>query len=59
MQRPTWRWSRPLARDASFKVTVQGGMMEVLQARGADGKKLSDGEFALNARLIAGVILGD
>lgn len=45
--------------DASFKVTAQGGMIEVLRARGADGKKLSGGEFARAAGLAAGTILGN
>jgi methionyl-tRNA formyltransferase len=45
--------------DASFKVTAQGGMVEVLRARGTDGKKLSGGEFARHAGLSAGTILGD
>jgi methionyl-tRNA formyltransferase len=45
--------------DASFKVTAQGGMVEVQRARGTDGKKLSGGEFARNAGLTAGTILGD
>jgi methionyl-tRNA formyltransferase len=44
--------------DASFKVTAQGGMVEVLRARGADGKKLAGGEFARNAGLTTGTILG-
>jgi methionyl-tRNA formyltransferase len=43
---------------ASFKVTAQGGMIEVLRARGEDGKKLSGGEFARAAGLTAGGILG-
>ena len=30
----------------SFKVTAQGGTIEVLRARGEDGKKVSGGEFA-------------
>ena len=45
--------------DTSFKVTAQGGIVEVLRARGADGKKVSGGEFARNAGLTAGTILGD
>ncbi|MBM3358616.1 MAG: methionyl-tRNA formyltransferase [Betaproteobacteria bacterium] len=45
--------------DASFKVTAQGGAIEVLRARGADGKKLSGGEFARSAGLSAGTILGN
>ncbi len=45
--------------DASFRVTAQGGSVEVLRARGADGKKVSGGEFARNAGLTSGTILGD
>jgi len=45
--------------DASFKVTAQGGHIEVLRARGEDGKKLSGGEFARAAGLAAGTILGN
>ena len=45
--------------DASFKVTAQGGRVEVLRARGADGKKVAGGELARHAGLAAGVILGD
>jgi len=43
----------------NFKVTAQGGMIEVLRARGEDGKKLSGGEFARTAGLAAGTILGN
>ena len=45
--------------DASFKVTAQGGLVEVLRVRGADGKRLSGGEFAVATGLTAGTILGD
>ena len=45
--------------DASFTVTAQGGMIEVLRARGEDGKKLAGGEFARAAGLSAGTILGN
>ena len=44
--------------ESSFKVTAQGGMIDVLRARGADGKKVSGGEFAHAAGLGAGTILG-
>lgn len=44
--------------EASFKVTAQGGTIEVLRARGADGKKVSGGELARAAGLVAGTILG-
>jgi methionyl-tRNA formyltransferase len=42
----------------SFKVTAQGGLVEVLRARGEDGKKVSGGEFARSQGLSSGVILG-
>jgi len=42
----------------TFKVTAQGGLIEVLRARGEDGKKVSGGEFARNHGLSGGVILG-
>lgn len=45
--------------DASFRVTAQGGMIEVLRARGEDGKKVTGGEFARAAGLSAGTILGN
>jgi methionyl-tRNA formyltransferase len=44
--------------DAGFKVTAQGGAIEVLRARGEDGKKLSGGEFARAHGVAGGVILG-
>ena len=44
--------------DAGFKVTAQGGVIEVLRARGEDGKKLSGGEFARAAGLAKGTPLG-
>ena len=44
--------------DASFKVTAQGGVIEVLRARGEDGKKLSGGEFARAVGLTSGTLLG-
>jgi methionyl-tRNA formyltransferase len=44
--------------DGSFKVTSQGGLIEVLRARGEDGKKLSGGEFARAQGLSGGAILG-
>jgi methionyl-tRNA formyltransferase len=45
--------------DASFRVTAQGGHIEVLRARGEDGKKVSGGEYARAAGLAAGTILGN
>ena len=44
--------------DASFKVTAQGGAIEVLRARGEEGKKLSGGEIARSAGLTSGSVLG-
>lgn len=44
--------------EASFKVTAQGGVIEVLRARGEEGKKLSGGEFARSAGLASGSVLG-
>ena len=44
--------------DASFRVTAQGGAIEVVRARGADGKKVSGGDFAKANGLAAGAILG-
>ena len=45
--------------DKSFFITAQGGRIEVLRARGEDGKKLAGGEFARTAGLAAGTILGN
>ncbi len=45
--------------DKSFFITAQGGRIEVLRARGEDGKKLAGGEFARAAGLAAGTILGN
>ena len=42
----------------SFKVTAQGGMVEVLKARFEDGKKLAGGEVAQTGGLQAGSMLG-
>ena len=44
---------------ASFKVTAQGGLIEVLRARGEDGKKVSGGDYARAAGLTAGTALGN
>ena len=44
--------------EASFRVTAQGGSIEVLRARGEDGKKISGGEFARAAGLTGGAALG-
>ncbi len=42
----------------SFKITAQGGLIEVLRARGEEGKKLSGGEFARTQGLSNGTVLG-
>jgi methionyl-tRNA formyltransferase len=42
----------------SFKVTAQGGVIEVLKARLADGKKVSGGELAQTGGVGAGSLLG-
>ncbi len=42
----------------SFKVTAQGGMVEVLKARFEDGKKLAGGEIAQTGGIGAGSVLG-
>ena len=42
----------------SFKVTAQGGTIEVLKARFEDGKKLAGGEVAQTGAMPAGSILG-
>ncbi|MGH8700949.1 MAG: methionyl-tRNA formyltransferase [Burkholderiales bacterium] len=44
--------------EASFKVTAQGGVIDVLRARGEDGKKLSGGDLARAAGLTSGSVLG-
>lgn len=44
--------------DTSFKITAQGGLIEVLRARAEDGKKVTGGEFARAAGLSAGTLLG-
>jgi len=42
----------------SFKVTAQGGLIEVLKAKLEDGKKLSAGELAQATGIQAGSLLG-
>nr|MBA3591613.1 methionyl-tRNA formyltransferase [Methylibium sp.] len=44
--------------EGSFKVTAQGGVIEVLRARGEDGKKLAGGDFARTNGLAKGTLLG-
>jgi methionyl-tRNA formyltransferase len=44
--------------EASFRVTAQGGAIEVLRARGPDGKKVGGGEIARTYGLAAGTLLG-
>jgi methionyl-tRNA formyltransferase len=43
----------------SFKVTAQGGVIEVLKARFEDGKKLAGGEVARGSGLTPGSLLGN
>jgi len=42
----------------SFKITAQGGTIEVLKAKFEDGKKLSGGELVQTGDIVAGSILG-
>jgi methionyl-tRNA formyltransferase len=42
----------------SFKVTAQGGLIEVLKAKFEDGKKLGAGELASAGGIVAGSVLG-
>lgn len=42
----------------SFKITAQGGLIEVLKARFGDGKKVSGGELAQAGGIKAGSVLG-
>ena len=44
--------------SASFRVTTEGGVIEVLKAKMEDGKKLSGGEVAKAAGIAAGTVLG-
>ena len=44
--------------SASFKVTTEGGVIEVLKAKMEDGKKLSGGDVAKAAGIAAGTVLG-
>ena len=44
--------------DSSFRISAQGGAVEVLRARGEDGKKVTGGEFAKAAGLSAGTAFG-
>jgi methionyl-tRNA formyltransferase len=43
----------------TFKVTAQGGLIEVLKARFEDGKKVSGGELAKAVSIKAGSMLGN
>ena len=43
----------------SFKVTAQGGMVEVLKAKFEDGKKVGGGELAQAGGIKAGTLLGN
>jgi methionyl-tRNA formyltransferase len=42
----------------TFKITAQGGTIEVLKAKFEDGKKLSGGEVAQSGGIAAGAMLG-
>ncbi len=42
----------------SFKITAQGGRIEVIKGRFEDGKKLSGGELAQSVALATGTLLG-
>lgn len=44
--------------EASFKVTAQGGQIEVLRVKPEDGKKVSGGEFARASGISTGTMLG-
>ncbi len=44
--------------DKSFKVTAQGGTIEVVRAKFEDGKKVSGGEIAQSGGVAAGSLLG-
>jgi methionyl-tRNA formyltransferase len=44
--------------DAGFRVTAQGGQIEVLKVKPEDGKKVSASEFAQGAELSVGTVLG-
>jgi methionyl-tRNA formyltransferase len=44
--------------ESSFNVTAQGGVIEVLRARGEDGKKVGAAEFVRAASLRVGTTLG-
>lgn len=45
--------------ETGFRVTAQGGAIEVLRARGADGRKVSGGELARSVGLSNGALLGN
>jgi methionyl-tRNA formyltransferase len=45
--------------EKSFWVTAQGGAIEVIRARGNDGKKVGGGEFARTHGLTNGAVLGN
>lgn len=42
----------------SFKITAQGGLVEVLKAKFEDGKKGSGGELAQAGGILVGSLLG-
>jgi len=43
----------------SFRVTAQGGLIEVLKAKFEDGKKVSGGELAQTGGVQVGTLLGN
>jgi len=45
--------------DRSFQVSAQGGRIEVLRAKLADGKKLTAAELLSSGAIKAGAILGN
>lgn len=44
--------------DAGFRVTAQGGQIEVMRVRPEDGKKVAAADFAKSAGLVPGTLLG-
>ena len=46
------------ATDKSFQVTAQGGRIEVLRAKLADGKKVAAGELLAAGQIKPGALLG-
>ena len=46
------------ATEKSFQVTAQGGRIEVLRAKLADGKKVAAGELLAAGQIKPGALLG-